>query len=348
MALKIDTASEWAQTNYNLTQILNSANGIEKVASESLPPFIRETRDYAAFCRKVLMVHNITSEQTHLINQEPVVYYPKDLNAHAALMSDDAEVPRYQVEGSGVNVPVITIMSDNHTIHIKRLMVEKFQYLERVRELAGDAIAQVEDRKLLNLINKLLAGTSTDLTKPDNADQIVTSTNTSLQKNALIELQQKIVQNDIPVGCYVMNQATHLDVLKWGFGVNGADIDWETQRDQLRTGAQKSFWQIPIYTCRLIPKNVVYCFADKQYVGRMPILKDLTVELTSANTKLEKGLFMYEFVGFYLASQKAVSKLILGYTDGDPLIEYLPDGSFGREKELVGDIKGFGSQEEDD
>ena len=52
---------------------------------------------------------------------------------------------------------------------------------------------------------------------------------------------------------------------------------------------------------------------------------------------------MFEFIGIYIASQKAVGKLILEYNDGDPLIDTSDiDDVDARE----GSISGYGSLEE--
>jgi len=348
---RIKTASETVSADYNIARMLEEPDGFNKIALEKLPPFIRELRDYEAFGRKILMTHNVSSEDLHLIDGEPYVYYPKDQNAHAAFFGDDAETPRYQVEGDGVNVGIMTIISDNHTIHLKRLMVQKYQYLERVRELSAQSMVKAEDLKIIELTERLLMGNggdgATGHSAPANAGQIATTTSTVLQKNDLIGLMQKISQNDIPVGAFVMNQATIQDTLKWGFGTTGSDIDQLTQREMLETGVKYKFWNIPMVTSRIIPRTLVYCYADKEFVGRMPILKDLTVELTNTSTRLEKGLFMYEFVGMYLASQKAVAKLIIGFTDGDKKIHLTSDaeGVYAREMEIIKDIKGYGSRE---
>lgn len=347
--MRIKTAAETVNADYNLAQMLALPNGVEKVALEALPPFIRETRDYDAFGRKVLMVHNVSSEDLHLINGEPFIYYPKDVNARAQFYGEDAEVARYQVEGDGVNVGIVNIISDNHTIHIKRLMVQKYQYLERTRELCAQSMAKAEDLRIIELTERMLQGNGTDVA-PEFDEQIVTSANTTASKNDFVSLMQKIQGNDIPVGCFVMNQGTQLDMLKWGWGNSGSDIDQLTQREMMETGVKYKLWQIPMVTSRIIRKDTVYCYAEKEFVGRMPVLKDLTVELTNTATRLEKGLFMYEFIGFYLANQKAISKLVLGYNASDAdkkkLIR-IPDvqGILAREKELVGDIKGLGSLE---
>lgn len=309
---RIKTAAETSEADYNLAKLLDLAGGLEKIALEKLPPYIRETRDYEAFGRKVLFVHNVTSEELHLINNEPYMYYPKDQNSHAAFYGDDGQAPRLQIEGDGVNVGIMTIMSDDTTIHLKRLMVQKFNYLERVRELSGQAISKAEDKKILELVETLLLGDGTT-TAPQFTGQIVTTTDTTLSKAHLVALKKTLSQWDVPCACFVMHQSRIEDILLWAAN----DIDQLTQREMLESGVKYQLWStVKLITSQIIPVSTVYCFAETEFVGRMPILKDLTVRLTEVQNKLEKGLFMFEFVGMYFASEKAVGKLILGFTAG--------------------------------
>ncbi|MEG0728139.1 MAG: HK97-fold major capsid protein [Anaerovoracaceae bacterium] len=328
MALAIKTASETATADYNLQQMLNSPGGFEKIAGELLPTFIREARDYESFGRQILQSHQVSGEELQKIDGEAFFYYEKDLNSHAAFYGVDAEVPRLQVEGEGVNVGIMTIASDDATISLKRLLIQGYNYLERVKELSGQAIAKSEDARIINLLETLILGNSSDKANPENASQVVTEASVTLSKNNLVALKKCLSRHDVPLGSFVMNPATLDDVLSWSY----SEVDQLTQREILETGAKYKIWGIPMITASIIPLTTVYCFAEAEYVGRMPILQDLTVKVTETANKLEKGIFMFEFLGIYLASHKAVAKLLLGYSSGPKvsLIEDV-DGMVARE-----------------
>jgi hypothetical protein len=309
--MKIRTATDSANANYTITQLLETPGGFEKFAAEQLPTFIRETRDYEAFGRSVLLTHQITGEQCQMIGNEPYFYYAKDMNSHAAFFNDDGMIPRLQIEGEGVNVGIMNITSDDTQIFLKRLLVQRYNYLERTRELSGQAIAKLEDNKILDLVNALLMGDGNVYAPAEIGTQIVVESGSQLTKNGLVSLKQKISQHNIPCGNYVMNTMRVDDVLKWGRD----EIDQLTQREIMETGAKyKIFGDMKLITSPIINIDEVYLFAEKEYVGRMPILKDLTLKLTETANKLVKGLFMYEFLGIYLASHKAVAKLVLNYS----------------------------------
>ncbi len=107
----------------------------------------------------------------------------------------------------------------------------------------------------------------------------------------------------------------------------------------MESGVKYTIWgTVKLITSPIIEKNVVYSYAEPEFVGRMPILKDLTVKLTETANKLERGLFMFEFIGMYLASHKAVGKLILDYSNGDDLIKVpnVADGIMAKEGNGLG------------
>ena len=183
MALRIRTASENAELDYSLQKLLDAPQGLEKFATEVLPPYIREARDYEAFARKVLFVHYIVEADTHPINGEPYIYYPKDMDSHAAIYADDGEIPQYKIEGDGVDVGIFTVASDDTVINLKRLMTQKYNYIERVREKSGQRVGEQEDLKLLALVEALITA---------NQGQYHGSNATALEKNDLVDLKKKI------------------------------------------------------------------------------------------------------------------------------------------------------------
>jgi len=298
MTLRIKTAAENAEVDYSLQRLLDTPNGLEKLALEKLPPFIREVRDYESYARKVLYVHQITEADTSIINGEPYIYYPKDLNSHAAIYGDDGEVTQLIIEGDGVYVGIFTIASDDTTINLKRLLVQKYNYVERVRELSGQYMGKAEDERLMAL---------TDALVDNNTTQLVNSTSTVLSKDDLVELKKCITQWDLPTVSFIMNPTRLDDTLKW----SRDELDELTRREYLEMGAKYKVWDILFITSRAVPANVVYAYSDKEFVGRMPVLRDISTKLTETPNKLEKGLFLFEYIGMYLASHKAVAKLIL-------------------------------------
>lgn len=335
----IKSHSETFMADHNITMMLQEPGAFEKFASEKLPEFIRETRDYESFGRQVLFTHNITGDDVQIINGQPYYYYPKDMNSHAAFYGDDGQIPRLQIEGDGVNVGIVTISSDDTTINLKTLLVQKYNYLNRVRELSSQAVVKAEDTKILDLVETLLKGNGT-VKAPEHKRQIVTTADTVLSKNHLVFGKKCLSQHNLPLAAYVMNQTRIDDILTWAT----TEIDQLTQREILESGAKYSIWGgVKLIPSVVVDLDTVYVFSEPTYVGRMPILKDITVKLTETANKLETGLFMFEFLGIYMASQKAVAKIILNFQDSGDMIKFYGEEVMAREEDV--EVKGFGSLE---
>ena len=181
------------------------------------------------------------------------------------------------------------------------------------------------------------------LLKNNQGQVVAVPTRTDLQKQDLVALKKPFSANDVPIAAFLMNPATLDDMLLW----DDADIDQLTQRELLDQGVKYSIWGIPIITSSIIKEEVIYAFAEQHYVGTMPILKDLTIKLTETPTKLEKGLFMFEFIGFYIASHKACAKLVLNAESleaakvvsgiRDDVTDGTEDGTYGKHGEKPND-----------
>lgn len=299
-----------------IAKFLSEPNGLEKVASMVLPDLIKKTRDYVGFGRKVLVVDTDISKK--VIKTETgafFVQYPKDIESGASFMGEEAEAPSYKIEGELVQVPILTIMSDDMTIDRKRLLLEKLDYLAIAQQKAGEAIAKLEDYKILAITEGAIMGVGSEAS-PTNAGQIVTTADTTLAKSHLISLKKTQTKHDLRTAAFVMNQATLEDMLGW----ENNELDDQTLRELLEQGVRYTIWKdISIITSRLIDEKHVFSYADKEFTGVIPLLQDVQVEMTATNTRLVKGLFIFEFIGFAIFNHRAVGKLILGYTSGNKL-----------------------------
>lgn len=307
------------EANEKIAQLLSEPNGLHKIASDVLPDLIKETRDYIGFARKVLVVDSVGRDRV-IKNEKGEFYvqYPKDIDAGAAFFGEEPEAPQYKLEGDLVNVPILTVMSDEATIDKKRLLIERIDYLERSKEKAAQAIAMLEDYKVLAITEAVIQGTG-DADAPQYEDQVVTSDATELTKTHLVSLKKTHSRHDLETAAFVMNPATLDDILSW----DDTDLDDTTRRELIESGVRYTLWKkVSLIPSRLISLDIVYGYADKEYLGVMPVLADLASELTETKQRLIKGLFLYEYLGFAIFNHRACGKLLLDYTSGDVISTY--------------------------
>ena len=307
------------EANNKIAALLGEPNGLQKIAADVLPDLIKETRDYIGFARKVLVVDPISRED--IVKNEKGEFfkqYPKDIDAGAAFYGEEPEATQYKLEGDLVNVPILTVMSDESTIDKKRLLVERIDYLERAKNKAAEAIAMLEDYKVLAITEAVIMGTGS-AGSPEHTTQIVTTDATTLTKAHLVSLKKTHSRHDLETAAFVLNPATLDDILAW----DDTDLDDTTRRELIESGVRYTLWKkVSLVPSRLIALTDIYAYADKEYTGVIPVLSDLASELTETKVRLIKGLFLYEYLGFAIFNHRAVGKLIMGYTSGDKIKTY--------------------------
>jgi hypothetical protein len=291
-------SNENAEMDIALEQMLKTPNGFEKFAMEELPIFIREKRDYESFARKVILAHPVGKQDIKMKNKKPYVVYNKDLESEAATFAQDGEVPQTIVEGSTLEVTVFPIVTNDLTIDLLELMCEQYNYIQRIRDLAVQDIGRQEDKRLISLMEKLFTVHTGQVVGVGAAE--------TMDLAHLVKGKQKLSQWDIPLAAYAMNPARIDEMLLWGPEI----VDDTTARELLDAGIRYTLWgNVALITSTSIEFANIYGFAEKEYVGRMPILKDVSTQLTDGQRKLERGLYAYEFIGMYVHSHKAICKI---------------------------------------
>lgn len=306
------------EASEKVASMLSQAGGLEKIASDVLPDLIKEQRDYEGFARKLLKVHPVGRDE--IVKNEKGEFfkqYPKDVDAGAAFYGEEVDAPQYKLEGTLINVPILTIVSDESTIDRKRILVERLDYLEMAKNKAGQAIAKLEDYKVLSLAEALIQGNGT-AAAPEYVNQIVTVAGTTLAKADLVKLRKTQSQHDHKVGSFLLHPGTLDDMLGW----EDNEVDETTRRELIESGVKYQIWGTAIITTRLVDTKIVYSFGEPEYLGVMPVLADIVSELIDTPNRLIKGLLLYEFVGFALVNHRCVGKLILGYSSGDKITSY--------------------------
>lgn len=307
------------EASENLSRLLSQTGGMDKIASDVLPDLIKEQRDYEGVARKILKVHPVGKED--IVKNEKgefFVQYPKDIDSGAAFYGEEVDAPQFKIEGELINVPILTIMSDESTIDKKRLLIERLDYIEMAKNKAGQAIAKLEDYKVLAITEAVIQGTGT-ASAPQYATQVVTSADTTLSKAHLVALKKTQSRHDLKTASFLMNGSTIDDMLGW----DDTEIDETTRRELYESGVRYTIWgSIVLIPSRLVPLTIVYSFSEPEYLGVMPVLADLVSELTDTPHRLIKGLFLYEFVGFAIVNHRAVGKLLLNWSSGDKITSY--------------------------
>ena len=290
---------ETTESELGLRELLTQANGFERYAAEKMSEFIQVERDYEGFVRDVITVTNVTADDIVRVDEEAFITYSKDIDATAAVVARNGELPTLYVKGTTVKVTFFTIATPRLTITQWELDTEPYDLMKRTQEKAGQAMAQIEDETFINAVDALIDA---------NPTQKVTSTNSTIQKADLLAIKKIFSRNNVSFATYLMNPATFDDFLLWGEN----ELDDTSQRTIFETGTLPTIWGgIKLVVGILVDEKKIYGLAPKEVLGRMPILRDITLDVQRIPETQDKEVIAYEYIGMFIHSHKAVSRLDL-------------------------------------
>lgn len=294
---------ELQEEELELRELLSDPQGFERYAASKMPEFIQVQRDYEGFVRDVIMVTEVTSEDLVRIDEEVFVTYSKDVDATAAVISRYGEAPSLQIKGTTVKVTFFPVTTPRLTITQWDLDTQPYDLMRRTQEKAGQELSKLEDKTFLDAANALVESTQA------GGKQTVTQPETEINKPGMLAVKQIFSRNDVAFSSYLMNPVTYDTFLLWGEN----ELDDVTQRTVLETGQLPTIWGgIKMVTGIMIDEKYVYGLAPKEVLGRMPILRDVTIDVQRIPQTQDKEIVAYEYIGMFIHSHLAIARLELG------------------------------------
>jgi hypothetical protein len=294
--------SEIKEEELDLRELLKESNGFERYAAEKMSEFIQVERDYEGFVRDVITVTEVTAEDLVRVDEEVFVVYSKDVDATASTIARNGEAPTLWIQGTTVKVTFFPLTTPRLTITQWALDTEPYDLMKRTQQKAGQAMAKLEDTTFLDAVNALVED-------PAHSSQIVSQTETAIQKAGLLSIKKVFSRNNVAFASFLMNPATYDDFLLWGEN----ELDEWSQRTVFETGQLPTIWGgIKMVTGLIISETYVYGLAPKEILGRMPILRDITIDVQRIPETQDKEILAYEYIGMFIHSHKTVVRLKIG------------------------------------
>lgn len=286
-----------SQEQLEMQRLLSDPRGFERYASEKMPDFIQVVRDYRGFVRDLMPTPTVDPTELTRLNEEVFVTYNVDIDSVAFVSAQMGEAPTQFIKAKTIKVPFIELKTPRLTITQLELDTQPFELMERAQQRSGQAMSRLEDELWLTTADAIVDAYPT---------QVLTSANASIEKADLVAIKQKFSRNDVPFGGYLMNPVVYDDFLLWGEN----DLDPVTQRTVLETGDIPTIWNgVRMVSGISVPEKYVYGVANKEVLGRMPILRDVTIKINEIPETNDREIFAFEYVGLFIHSHLAVVRL---------------------------------------
>jgi hypothetical protein len=254
---------------------------------------IRRNLDYHGIARRALVVDPLS--------QGAYPTYERDIDVAAVVISSNGSGPESRVFGDRVVVPEFELFS-NPTVRIAEVKRRRFNIIDRAVQKARQEIMAQEDANVFAAID---AAASIENVVQDIADA-------GMLKRDLVELKAQVDRWDLVTTKYFMNINEFTDILKWGSGggqgVGGGEVDPVTMREILQTGLYAHIWGADIMVSKIVPPGTVYCVADPEFVGVMPIRQDIEVLPADEPKQLKLGWVVSEEIGIAIVNPRGCAK----------------------------------------
>jgi hypothetical protein len=275
-----------------MARAISSQEGKIALAQAMANP-IRRNLDYHGIARRALVVDPLS--------QGAYPTYERDIDVAAVVVSSNGTAPESRVFGDRVVVPEFEIVA-NPTVRISEVKRRRFNVIDRAVQKARQEIMAQEDANVFAAID---AAASVENTVQDIADA-------GLLKRDLVELKAQVDRWDLVTTKFFMNINEFTDILKWGSGggqgVGGGEVDPVTMREILQTGLYAHIWGADILVSKIVPPGTVYCVADPEFLGVMPIRQDIEVLPADEPRQLKLGWVVSEQIGLAIVNPRGAAK----------------------------------------
>ena len=245
-----------AQKNQLMTKLLGSTQGRKKIAASIQEP-LRKLRDYVSIGRRALWIDELPDGALPI--------YDRDVATPAFVVGDEGDsIQSLPVEGARMMVPLFEIAA-YPKIPFAHVKERRFDIIRRIKQKAKDELFRKEDTIIFQMLQTAATGNS------DNPSIPVTAANFNM--STIVDAFAGIEKWGLRVDKLFMNPQEFKV-----FRNAGRDyVDFETQRELLRTGFMGQIYGAGIYMSMQVPRGTLLLVAEPEYLGVMPIRIDLTV-----------------------------------------------------------------------
>lgn len=244
-----------AQKHQLMTKMLASQAGRQKIAATIQEP-LRKLRDYQAIGRKAFYVDELPDGTLPIYDMDP------DIPAY--VVGEEGDSIATVVKSKRLMVPLFETAS-NPKVSFTQIKERRFDIVRRIKQKARDELFRKEDQVIFKTMKTAADG------NVGNANLEVTVAQFNM--DVMAEGYARVERHGLRVDKVFMNPQRYTVIRKAGRDY----VDFETQRELLRTGYMGNLWGASIFMSPEVPLDSVFVVTEPEYFGVMPVRIDLTV-----------------------------------------------------------------------
>ena len=264
-----------AQKHQMMTKLLASPKGRRRIAAAMQEP-LRKYRDYVSVGRKTLFVDELPDGTL------PV--YDKDIDTPAYIVGEEGDSIQQLVRGVRMLVPLFEIAS-LPKVPFTQVKERRFDIIRRIKQKARFELFRREDQKIFNTY--YVSGSSNAINTK------ITEAVADFSMDTLVDAFARVERHNLRVDKIVCNPNEYRVFRKAGRDY----VDFETQRELLRTGFMGTVWGAQIYQSVAVPEGYLFVLTEPEFLGVMPVRIDLTVIPADDPINRAFGWSLFENIG---------------------------------------------------
>lgn len=290
--------------------INNADDGILKNASEAANQMIRRRLRENGFSRLILPFRTVSdSDLNYLPDTElPVIVEemePDSLGAKSIPFNDTADTEFYR--GDKFVVYFCKITTPEFVKNVDELRTYRNDLRQVVTDNSLKDIHTEEDGRTINEVDQIVgtAGAADGAADVQQNFEIAGGITRSNYKEILNHLEDRELNN----GLFLMNRHTAKEFLEWDRSEIGGDLAESLMKEGMSALQEaKIFGVRHAFTMKrdLVPDNVVYQFAEPNFLGRAYVLQDVTMYVEKKKDILRFSA--HEKIGLTFANVAGLNK----------------------------------------
>jgi len=293
-------------------QIAQSGDGTLKVASEQSSSWVKRQIREDGFARLILPFETVTDADLtkHEDSELPVVIgemEPDSAGAVTLSFNDGPESAFFR--GENFITYFSKISTPEFTKNIDELRTWRYNLRDIVTDNAIRDMSAEEDGRFIKTVDKI-TGSTADQAGESGAVQYYEVTG-GITRSTYKETLRMLTRRNLNNGVFLMNRDTAVEFAGWTRDEIGGDLSQDIFNKGISALKEARIMGVRhIFTIKrdLVPDNVVYQFAEPDYLGKAYILSDITMYV-----KKERDMIRFsaeEKIGMTIANVAAVNRCI--------------------------------------
>ncbi len=284
-----NTAQDLLIRKQLIDDILDHEDGVVKKASAATSKATRTQIREEGFQRAIMSFDMITNDDLDYFGDSelPGVWFelePDSPPARNLPYNDTPNTFAYRTEKYLVLLGIIS--TDEATKNIQHLRSYKTDLRQIVSDNMLRDIHAAEDTAFLSEVDRIVGSTATVYATAEaaapGAHQNVNMGAATFSRQGLKRAMSYLIERQLPVGVFLVNQRTANEFLGWKREEMGGDLSQDVARKGLKALEQFEMFGTPFISTiknNLVANGVMYQFAPKDFLGNALMLEDITITI---------------------------------------------------------------------